>query len=386
MKIQLLSCKHTGEHSLWGRELVWDPCKLLFPTESLNIQHQGISICSWTLCPSATIAVPWSLALSVSVVCSRVKRDHSAAISAERQLLSSLAVTVPGPCLNRKWVTHELSQDHEILSSLNLSSKFSPVPIYCTGILSTSPRVPALSDPPVSFLCVVSQMWQRDAAPWAPISKWGGLAWCGKRMESLPPNTCPVLLHGHLGCLSVSSRIGQFATEHFRINWPTPDCSNALCFVRLQFDSYWQDAQTALQQGWQEQRQVIILAYGWADPVWPQLCNLICIHSHWKLENFLKMLPPEWILYYHGVLWKGLVGKNKNLWNVTLVFTGQVRICLWMQVTLILALRLQHRQCSHKAFTELQFNRVVCRCGPLIYSLEGCITGLIYFNKSKYHL
>lgn len=43
MKIQLLSCELTGEHSLLGR-FVQGLCKLLFPTETLTIQHQWISI------------------------------------------------------------------------------------------------------------------------------------------------------------------------------------------------------------------------------------------------------------------------------------------------------------------------------------------------------
>lgn len=91
------------------------------------------------------------------MVSSWIKRDHIAAISVEGQLLSSVAVTVTGPCLNRKWVIHEFSQDHKILSSLNLSRKFTPIPICCTGILSTGPRVTVLSDPHVSFLHVVLQ-------------------------------------------------------------------------------------------------------------------------------------------------------------------------------------------------------------------------------------
>lgn len=42
MKIQLLSCEHTGEHS-WA-EFVQGLGKLLFSTEALTIQHQWISI------------------------------------------------------------------------------------------------------------------------------------------------------------------------------------------------------------------------------------------------------------------------------------------------------------------------------------------------------
>lgn len=57
-----------------------------------------------------------------------------------------------------------------------------------------------------------------------------------------------------------------------------------------------------------------------------------------------------------------------------------------MEIILTVALRLQHAQCYHKAFTELSLNRVVCSCGPLVYSPEGRVTGLIYFNKSKHHV
>lgn len=58
MKIQLLSCEHTGEHSLLGREFVQGLCKLLFPTEALTIQHQWISIPHG---PRAGLPQWWSL-------------------------------------------------------------------------------------------------------------------------------------------------------------------------------------------------------------------------------------------------------------------------------------------------------------------------------------
>lgn len=58
MKIQLLSCEHTGGHSLLGREFVQGWCKLLFPTEDLTIQHQWISISHG---PCAGLPQWWSL-------------------------------------------------------------------------------------------------------------------------------------------------------------------------------------------------------------------------------------------------------------------------------------------------------------------------------------
>lgn len=80
-------------------------------------------------------------------------------------------------------MTHELSPGHEILSSLNLSSKLIPVPIYCTGILSTGPSVVVLSDPHVSSLHVV---WRTRGKGmlclehrWTSGVGWPGVAWGG---------------------------------------------------------------------------------------------------------------------------------------------------------------------------------------------------------------
>lgn len=115
-----------------------------------------------------------------SVISSRIKRDHSAAISVEGQLLSSVAVTVTGPCLNRRWVIHELSQDHEVLSCLNLLSKFTPVSINCTGILSTSPHTTVLSDPHVSFLHILCcKTVAKGRRAWSTDWQvgWLGLVW-----------------------------------------------------------------------------------------------------------------------------------------------------------------------------------------------------------------
>lgn len=42
MKIQLLNCEHTGEHSLLGRQFAQGLCKLLFPTKALTIQWMSI--------------------------------------------------------------------------------------------------------------------------------------------------------------------------------------------------------------------------------------------------------------------------------------------------------------------------------------------------------